>query len=113
MFVHCHSEPVEKYKFIFFEIKFAVSKIVRIFAVQYRGIEQSVARRAHNPKVVRFESHSRYQEKADANLLFSFITAAGVLKLVDKPDLGSGAERRMGSIPFARTRKKLSYIGGH
>lgn len=26
-----------------------------------------------------------------------------MLKLVDKPDLGSGAERRMGSIPFART----------
>ena len=42
------------------ENKFALSKIVRIFAVQYRGIEQSVARRAHNPKVVRFESHSRY-----------------------------------------------------
>ena len=35
-----------------------------------------------------------------------------MLKLVDKPDLGSGAERRMGSIPFARTQKKLSYIAG-
>ena len=32
---------------------------------------------------------------------------AGVLKLVDKPDLGSGAVRRMGSIPFARTRGHL------
>ncbi len=31
--------------------KFAVSKNVRIFAVQYRGIEQLVARRAHNPEV--------------------------------------------------------------
>ena len=41
--------------------KFAVSKIVRIFAVQYRGVEQLVARRAHNPKVVRFDSHPRYQ----------------------------------------------------
>ena len=30
-----------------------------------------------------------------------------MLKLVDKPDLGSGAERRMGSIPFARTRGHL------
>lgn len=30
--------------------KFAVSKNVRIFAVQYRGIEQLVARRAHNPE---------------------------------------------------------------
>ena len=29
------------------------------------------------------------------------------MKLVDKPDLGSGAERRMGSIPFARTRGLL------
>ena len=33
-----------------FKIKFAVLKIVRIFAVQYRGIEQLVARRAHNPE---------------------------------------------------------------
>ena len=40
------------------------------------------------------------------NLLSSFKTVAGVLKLVDKPDLGSGAERRMGSIPFARTQKE-------
>ena len=30
-----------------------------------------------------------------------------MLKLVDKPDLGSGAERRMGSIPFARTKRAL------
>ena len=28
---------------------------------------------------------------------------AGVLELVDNPDLGSGAARRMGSSPFART----------
>ena len=33
-----------------FKIKFAVLKNVRIFAVQYRGIEQLVARRAHNPE---------------------------------------------------------------
>ena len=48
-----------------FAKKFGVSKIVRIFAVQYRGVEQLVARRAHNPKVVRFDSHPRYQEKAE------------------------------------------------
>ena len=33
-------------------------------------------------------------------------TVAGVLKLVDNPDLGSGAERRGGSSPFARTSKR-------
>ena len=27
----------------------------------YRGVEQLVARRAHNPEVVRFKSHPRYQ----------------------------------------------------
>ena len=32
-----------------------------------------------------------------------------MLKLVDKPDLGSGAERRMGSIPFARTQKRENH----
>ena len=30
---------------------------------------------------------------------------AGVAKLVDVPDLGSGAVRRGGSIPFIRTKK--------
>ena len=33
-----------------------------------------------------------------------------MLKLVDKPDLGSGAERRMGSIPFARTKREPSEV---
>ena len=33
-----------------------------------------------------------------------------MLKLVDKPDLGSGAERRMGSIPFARTKREPSLV---
>ena len=32
------------------KIFFGISKNVRIFAVQYRGIEQLVARRAHNPE---------------------------------------------------------------
>lgn len=31
---------------------------------------------------------------------------AGVAKLVDVPDLGSGALRRGGSSPFARTQQK-------
>ena len=30
------------------------------FKDSYRGVEQLVARRAHNPKVVRFKSHPRY-----------------------------------------------------
>ena len=30
---------------------FAVIKIIHTFAVQYRGVEQLVARRAHNPEV--------------------------------------------------------------
>ena len=47
-------------------------KNVRIFAVQYRGVEQLVARRAHNPKVVRFDSHPRYQEKAEVKRLLLF-----------------------------------------
>ena len=58
----------------FFNIKFAVSKNVRIFAVQYRGIEQSVARRAHNPKVVRFESHSRYYRGKSSRFSSFFIS---------------------------------------
>ena len=37
-------------------------------------MEQLVARRAHNPKVVWFESHSRYLE---AELLFCFFFVAG------------------------------------
>ena len=30
---------------------------------RYRGVEQMVARRAHNPEVVRFKSHPRNQRK--------------------------------------------------
>ena len=30
---------------------------------EYRGVEQLVARRAHNPEVVRFKSHPRNQRK--------------------------------------------------
>ena len=33
------------------KINFAELKIISIFAVQYRGVEQLVARRAHNPEV--------------------------------------------------------------
>ena len=32
------------------EKNFGILKIVLIFAVQYRGVEQLVARRAHNPE---------------------------------------------------------------
>lgn len=40
-------------------------------------------------------------------LLFIFAsTFAGVVKLVDTPDLGSGAARCVGSSPIARTIKK-------
>ena len=35
------------------------------------------------------------------------IPNAGVLELVDNPDLGSGALRRMGSSPFTRTKGLL------
>ena len=33
------------------KINFAELKIISIFAIQYRGVEQLVARRAHNPEV--------------------------------------------------------------
>ncbi len=37
-----------------------------------------------------------------------FVGVAGVAKLADAPDLGSGAARRGGSSPFTRTNKKGS-----
>ena len=37
------------------------------------------------------------------------IHEAGVAKLVDAPDLGSGAARRGGSSPSTRTTKELKY----
>ncbi len=36
---------------------------------------------------------------------------AGVLELVDNPDLGSGAAMRMGSSPFTRTRSSAIRLG--
>ena len=38
---------------------------------------------------------------------------AGVAKLVDAPDLGSGAARRVGSIPITRTIVMQFASGGH
>lgn len=35
---------------------------------------------------------------------------AGVAKLADAPDLGSGAARHVGSTPIARTNKKRSFV---
>ena len=36
-------------------------------------------------------------------------TNADMAKLVDVPDLGSGAARRVGSSPIIRTKKKASH----
>lgn len=38
-------------------------------------------------------------------LYLQLLREADVAKLVDAPDLGSGAVRRGGSIPFIRTKK--------
>ena len=38
----------------------------------YRGVEQLVARRAHNPEAVRFKSHPRNQKKSTPYGCFSF-----------------------------------------
>ena len=43
----------------------------------------------------------------NGNKVLSNKQNAGVLKLVDNPDLGSGASRRGGSSPFARTKRAL------
>ena len=45
----------------------------------YRGVEQLVARRAHNPEVVRFKSHPRNQKMpwyvSTEAIFFTFINA--------------------------------------
>ena len=38
--------------------------------------------------------------------IFALTNFAGMVKLVDMPDLGSGAARRVGSSPIIRTRIK-------
>jgi hypothetical protein len=40
--------------------------------------------------------------------IFAPTLPAGMVKLVDMPDLGSGAARRVGSSPITRTKKLLS-----
>lgn len=39
--------------------------------------------------------------------IFAPTITADMVKLVDMPDLGSGAARRVGSSPIIRTKKKL------
>ena len=48
--------------------------------------------------------------------IFALTNFADMVKLVDMPDLGSGAARRVGSSPIIRTkirpkRLKISYLG--
>ena len=43
-----------------------------IIKVKYRGVEQLVARRAHNPEVVRFKSHPRNQKSVFSKTDFPF-----------------------------------------
>lgn len=42
--------------------------------------------------------------------IFAPTITADMAKLVDVPDLGSGAARRVGSSPIIRTKKKLLKI---
>ena len=37
-------------------------------------------------------------------IIFALTILAGMVKLVDMPDLGSGAARRVGSSPITRTK---------
>lgn len=43
--------------------------------------------------------------------IFAPLPNADVLKLVDKPDLGSGAARRVGSSPPVRTKRPTEKVG--
>ncbi len=38
-------------------------------------------------------------------IIFAITFSADMVKLVDMPDLGSGAARRVGSSPIIRTKK--------
>lgn len=43
-------------------------------------------------------------------LIFAPTIPADMVKLVDMPDLGSGAARRVGSSPIIRTKKASEYF---
>jgi hypothetical protein len=43
--------------------------------------------------------------------IFALTIYAGMAKLVDVPDLGSGAARRVGSSPITRTKKLQRKLG--
>jgi hypothetical protein len=42
--------------------------------------------------------------------IFALTILAGMAKLVDVPDLGSGAARRVGSSPITRTEKASTFV---
>ena len=46
----------------------------------YRGVEQMVARRAHNPEVVRFKSHPRNQKRFHSRYNFGYGILLYILK---------------------------------
>ena len=49
-----------------------------------RGVEQMVARRAHNPEVVRFKSHPRNQKERHS-LRVSFVFVGGGIERERRP----------------------------
>ena len=44
-------------------------------------------------------------------IIFALTNFAGMVKLVDMPDLGSGAARRVGSSPITRTESSNESLG--
>ena len=83
----------------------------RNFAIRqvtiHRGMEQLVARRAHNPKVVWFESHSRYLE-AEQTFCFFFFDA-GTRTTVRTDAKPSAEPSSLGLCRGAKEEKQITY----
>ena len=60
----------------------------------------------HNLKLLRHSQNKQFIYFARVIIIFIFALTilAGMVKLVDMPDLGSGAARRVGSSPITRTK---------
>ena len=68
--------------------------------------ERAYLNASNNQKISAFLSS--YFEKSNL-VVYLQPQFAGMAKLVDVPDLGSGAARRVGSSPIARTQKASLY----
>ena len=75
----------------------------------YRGVEQMVARRAHNPEVVRFKSHPRNQTTPPRRVSFCLVAERSLIFTTSGEVVGSEVQNDSISFCTSETAQSKEY----